>query len=142
MLIDANLLAYAVNDRAPEHARARAWLERALNSEPRVGIPWESLTAVMRILTNPRVVTKPLSPEAVWDIIQSWLGVSVVWIPGPTDRHADTFGALVGKYRPSGKLVPDAHLAALAIQHGLDVYSADSDFARFKEIRWINPLDP
>lgn len=141
ILVDANLLLYAANDQAPEHPRALEWLQRTLNEERRVGIPWESLTAVMRVLTSPRIIAAPLTPEAAWEIVRGWLEVPVVWIPTPTERHAQVFGALVTKYRLTGNLVPDAHLAALAIQHGLDVCSADSDFARFKEIRWINPLD-
>ncbi len=140
ILVDANLLVYATNDQAPEHPKALDWLQRTLNDERRVGIPWESLTAVVRLLTSPRIIAAPLTPEAVWEVVRSWLEVPVVWIPAPTDRHAEVFGALVTKYRVTGNLVADAHLAALAIQHGLDVYSADTDFARFKEIRWINPI--
>jgi toxin-antitoxin system PIN domain toxin len=140
VLVDANLLVYALNEEAPEHEPARQWLEGALNGDRRVGLPWESLTSVVRLLTNPRIVASPQRPDLVWSIVRSWLDVPVVWIPGPTERHADVFGALLANYRPTGKLVPDAHLAAIAVQHGLDVYSADTDFARFREIRWINPL--
>lgn len=139
-LIDANLLLYAANADAPEHPRATAWLEERLNGSSRVGLPWESITAFLRLATNPRVAPRPMSAEAAWDHVDAWLDVGVVWIPVPTERHAAVFGELVAKYRPSGNLVPDAHLAALAIEHGLDVCSADTDFARFTEIRWINPL--
>jgi toxin-antitoxin system PIN domain toxin len=140
-LIDANLLLYAANRKAQEHERAAEWLQSVLNGDGRVGLPWESLTAFVRVATNPRVAPRVMSSAAAWAIVESWLAAPAAWIPLPTDRHAQVFGALLGKYRLTGKLVPDAHLVALAIQHGLDVYSADSDFARFKEIRWINPLD-
>jgi toxin-antitoxin system PIN domain toxin len=140
VLVDANLLVYALNEEAPEHEPARQWLEGALNGDRRVGLPWESLTSVVRLLTNPRIVASPQRPDLVWSIVRSWLDGPVVWIPGPTERLADVFGALLANYHPTGKLVPDAHLAAIAVQHGLDVYSADTDFARFREIRWINPL--
>lgn len=140
MLVDVNLLLYAVDARAPEHARAATWLEEQLNGDQRVALPWESLVGFVRLATNPRVAASPLDPSTAWSFVHEWLAVPVAWTPVPTDDHARVLGALIAKYRLSGKLVPDAHLAALAIQHGLDIYSADSDFARFTEIRWVNPL--
>lgn len=140
MLVDANILVFAVNATAPEHERAVEWLERQLNGDRRVGLPWESLTAFVRLVTNPRAFARPLTPSEAWDIVESWLAVPVTWIPGPTERHAAVLGDLVRRYRLSGNLVPDAHLAAIAIEHGAEVVSADTDFARFTEIRWSNPL--
>jgi hypothetical protein len=140
MLIDANLLIYAVDATVPEHDRASTWLTERLNGERRVGIPWESLTAFVRITTHPRATRTPLRPEEAWRFVDDWLAVDQVWIPAPTDRHTDVLGGLVRRYRVAGNLIPDAHLAALAIQHGLDVCSVDTDFARFTEIRWVNPL--
>ena len=140
MLIDANLLLYAVDVAAPAHARANAWLTERLNGDQRVGMPWESLTAFVRIVTHPRASTRPLGAIEAWGYVEDWLGVANVWIPGPTDRHAEVFGSLVQRYRITGNLVPDAHLAALAVEHGLEVCSADTDFARFAEIRWHNPV--
>lgn len=140
MLIDVNLLLYAVVSGAPEHEAATRWLQEQLNGERRVGLPWESLVGFVRLSTNPRVLARPLGPESAWSIAEEWLAVPTVWIPGPTDQHARVFGELMARYRPTGKLVPDTHLAALAIEHGLDLYSADTDFARFAEIRWVNPL--
>lgn len=139
-LIDANLLLYSVDASAPEHARASAWLTDQLNGEGRVGIPWESLTAFTRIATNPRATTRPLGPSDAWRFVDEWLAADPVWVPGPTDRHADVLGALVRTHRVTGNLVADAHLAAIAIEHGLEVCSADTDFARFPEVRWRNPL--
>ena len=139
-LIDANLLLYAANREAVEHERSKDWLESQLNGERRVGMPWESLTAFVRLATNPRVIARPLKPAEAWGTVENWLAVAVVWIPTPTEQHAQVLGRLIVKYRLGGKLVPDAHLTALAIQHGLEVCSADTDFARFTEIRWVNPL--
>ena len=139
-LIDANLLLYAANRDALEHERSRSWLEEQLNGSQRVGMPWETLTAFLRLATNPRVLARPLKPAEAWSFVQDWLAVPVVWIPAPTEQHAEVLGALILKYDLRGNLVPDAHMAALALQHGLDVYSADTDFARFTEIRWVNPL--
>ena len=140
MLIDANLLIYAADALAPEHARASAWMTEQLNGDRRVGIPWQSLTAFVRIATHPRATATPLRPADAWQFVDDWLACDQVWIPVPTDRHATILGSLVRTHRVSGNLVPDAHLAALAIEHGLEVCSADADFARFGEIRWRNPL--
>jgi toxin-antitoxin system PIN domain toxin len=140
MLIDANLLLFAVDATAPAHARCVAWLQDQLNGDRRVGIPWESLTAFMRISTHPRASARPLRPTQAWSFVQSWLAAPAVWIPVPTERHADVLGGLITKYQLAGNLVPDAHLAAIAVQHGLEVCSADTDFARFTEVRWRNPI--
>lgn len=143
MLVDANLLLYAVDEEAPQQVRAAAWLTSQLNGERRVGLPWQSLTAFLRISTHPRASRRPLRPEDAWGFVEEWLAVPTVWIPGPTDRHAAVLGSLVMRYRVSGNLLPDAHLAAIAIEHGLEVCSADTDFARFTEIRWVDPIaDP
>lgn len=140
MLVDANILLYAVDRASPEHANARSWLETQLTGQRRVGIPWQSLTAFIRIATHPRATPRPLPVGEAWAIVESWLAVPVVWIPGPTENHAGVFGALLEKYRPVGNLVTDAHLAAIAIEHGSELISADTDFARFSELRWRNPL--
>jgi toxin-antitoxin system PIN domain toxin len=140
MLVDANILLFAVNESAPEHERAAAWLEDALNGNRRVGLPWESLTAFVRLVTNPRVVPRPLAPVDAWAFVEDWLSAPAVWVPVPTERHAAVLGDLVRRHRPMAKLVPDAHLAALAIEHGVEIISADTDFARFTEVRWRDPL--
>jgi len=140
MLIDANLLLFAVDASTPSHERATSWLAEQLNGDRRVGMPWESLTAFVRIATHPRASEYPLKPGVAWRFVTDWLSAPTVWVPGPTERHADVLGGLVDKYTLSGNLIPDAHLAAMAIEHGLEVCSADTDFARFAEVRWRNPL--
>ena len=140
MLIDANLLIYAVDATAPEHRKASDWLTDQLNGDRRVGLPWESLTAFLRITTHPRATTQPLGPAEAWRFVHDWLAVDLVWMPAATARHADVLAGLLGRYRISGNLVPDAHLAALAIEHGLEICSTDTDFARFTEVRWRNPI--
>jgi hypothetical protein len=140
MLVDANLLLFAVDAGSPWHRRATDWLTAQLNGDQRVGIPWESLGAFVRIATNPRASDRPLQPDEAWTFVDEWLAVPTVWVPQPTEAHADVLGSLVRRYHLTGNLVPDAHLAAIAIEHGLEVCSADSDFARFTEIRWRNPL--
>lgn len=140
MLVDANILLIAVDSAAPKHEAASHWLTTQLNGDRRVGMPWESLAAFLRISTHPRASAHPLDPGGAWSFVEDWLAAPTVWIPIPTDQHADVLAGLIAKYRIRGNLVPDAHLAALAIEHGLEVWSADTDFARFTEVNWRNPL--
>ena len=142
MLVDANLLVYAVDRTSPHHGPAREWLEQELSGAIRIGLPWESLTAFMRLTTHPRIMARPFSAPNAWAVVRAWLEVPVVWTPGPTERHAEVLGALLERHHVTGNLVHDAHLAAIAIQHGLEICSADTDFARFREITWRNPLAP
>ncbi len=140
MLVDANLLLYAVHERSASHAAARDWLSARLNGRRRIGLPWQSLGAFLRVATHPRAFERPLSPEHAWERVAAWLACEVAWIPQIGERHAEILGDLVTRYELRGNLVPDAQLAALAIEHGLTVCSADTDFARFPEVRWENPL--
>ena len=140
MLLDANVLLFAVDSTSPFHRPAREWLTAALNGDRRVALPWPTLLAFVRISTHPRASEQPLQPELAWEHVRGWLDRDITWVPNPTDRHAAVLGDLVTRYQLRGNLLPDAHLAALALEHGLAVCSADSDFARFTELRWINPL--
>lgn len=140
MLLDANLLLYAVDARSPDHPTAAAWLEQVLNGDRRVGIPWQTIGAFLRISTHPRVTTHPLSAADAWAFVAAWLDADPVWVPPATERTAVTLARLVERHRVTGNLITDAQLAALAIEHGLVLCSADTDFARFDELRWENPL--
>lgn len=140
MIVDANILLYAVDSSSPQHDRARAWLEEALNGHGRVGLPWPSLTAFLRISTHPRISAEPLSRPDAWGFVEDWLAAGPAWIPVPTDRHAEVLGRLLADGDLRGNLVADAHLAALAIEHGVGVCSADSDFARFTGLDWFDPV--
>jgi uncharacterized protein len=140
ILVDANLLVYAHVSSTPQHAAAHRWLDARLNGSSQVGLPWNSLLAFVRLVSNPRIFASPLSVGGAWTQVESWLDVPVVWIPSPTERHKEILGRLLAGagFRPN--LVPDAQLSALAIEHGLTLCSADGDFARFPELRWENPL--
>lgn len=140
MLLDANLLLYAVHEGTPEHERAAQWLTEQLNGPQRVGLPWQSLGAFLRISTHPRAFERPLSPTTAWERIADWLAAPVAWVPQPGQEYARVLGELVSTYGISGNLVPDAQLAALALEHGVTLCSNDTDFARFRELRWENPL--
>lgn len=140
ILLDANVLVYAHVVGAPQHAAARRWLEEQLNDQPRVGLPWPSLLAFVRIVSNPRIFPGSESVGALWSRVEEWLDLENVWIPMPTGRHREVLGNLLHGISGGSKLVPDAHLAALAIEHGLTLCSTDGDFARFRDLRWNNPL--
>lgn len=140
MLVDANLLLYAVNQDAVHHQRTVAWLTRQLNGPRRVGLPWQTLAAFLRISTHPRAFASPLPPAVAWERVTDWLAAPAAWVPQPGPSHAEVLGDLVRRYELGGNLIPDGQLAALALEHGLTVCSADSDFARFTDLRWENPL--
>lgn len=140
MLIDANLLLYAVHREARHHERALSWLTEQLNGPRRVGLPWQSLAGFLRIATNPRALAKPLPAATAWKQVAAWLSAPAAWVPVPGPGYADLLGKLIRDHEISGNLVPDAMLAALALEHGLAVCSADTDFARFTNLRWHNPL--
>ncbi|MDR2986004.1 MAG: PIN domain-containing protein [Nocardiopsaceae bacterium] len=140
MIVDANILLYATDETSDFHPAAKAWLEDALNGPARVGLPWATLTAFLRIATHPRAARHPLSARQAWDLMTDWLDSGPVWIPQPGPRHLDVFRRLTIDGALQGNLITDAHLAALAIEHGVGVCSADSDFARFPELDWVSPL--
>ncbi len=139
MLVDANLLLYAVDSSSPFHERASSWLEDTLNGPRRVGLAWQSLVAFVRISTHPRAWERPLDPDAAVGLVRDWLDTETVWSPDPGPRYAEILLGMLTRHQIRGNLVTDAALAALAIEHGLTIYSADSDFARFTEITWIDP---
>jgi hypothetical protein len=105
-----------------------------------VGIPWQSLWTFLRISTNPRAFSDPLDPGRAWTLVEAWLEAPAVWVPQPSSGHSHVLGRLLRELDLRGNLVADAALAALCVEYGLTMVSADSDFARFGEIRWLNPL--
>jgi toxin-antitoxin system PIN domain toxin len=140
ILVDANLLLYAANRAAPEHDAAREWLDAQLSGTARVGLPWPSLLAFVRLVSNPLVVRRPVSIADAWGQAVEWLGSPAAWVPPPTEKHAEIFASLCRPSWMTSRLVPDAHLAALALEHGLTLCSSDGDFARFAGLVWENPL--
>lgn len=140
ILVDANLLIHARSATSADHAAARTWLDSRLNGSAPVGLPWPSLLAFVRITTNPRIYPQPLTMDAAWEQVEAWLDCEPSWIPAPTERHRALLGPLLARAIGRADLVTDAHLAALAIEHGLTLCSTDGDFARFPGLRWENPL--
>jgi toxin-antitoxin system PIN domain toxin len=141
MLLDANLLLYAVHERAEQHEPVATWLTEQLNGASRVGFPWQSINAFLRISTHPRAFQRPLDPGTAWERVTDWLAAPVAWLPQPGPEYQRLFGELIQTHQVRGNLVPDAALAALAIEHGVTLASTDTDFARFRGLRWENPLN-
>ncbi len=141
ILVDANLLVCAATPLSPQNEKARGWLDDQLNGTTGVGLPWHSLLAFLRVITNPRMTTRSITIDEAWRQVGGWLDTEPAWIPGATQRHREVLGTLLAVPNVRGNLVPDAHLAALAIEHDLTLCSADRDFARFPGLRWQNPLE-
>ena len=140
-IVDANLLLYATDTLAPRHLKARGWLERQLSGDETIAFAWVVLLAFVRLATNPRVFERALSMDRAVDIVDSWLAQPCSVIVHPGDRHLAMVRGLLDPLGTAGNLVNDAHLAALALEHGAELYSCDADFSRFSGLRWINPLD-
>jgi uncharacterized protein len=139
-LLDANILLYAHNTATEQHERARRWLEDALAGPVPVAFCWPTILAFLRIATSPRAVSRPLQIAEASSIVESWLAVPIATLLLPTDRHWEILGKLLVVGQASGPLVSDAHLAALAIEHGATLITNDRDFARFAGLRVDYPL--
>ncbi len=140
ILPDVNLLLYAVDETSPRHAAARAWVERVLSGPETVAFAWSVLIAFIRLSTHPAVFDHPLSPQEAFDLIDGWLEQPSTVIVHPGERHHVTMRELLDPLGTAANLVPDAHLAALAREHGAVLASSDHDFARFAGLRWSDPL--
>jgi len=140
ILIDANLLIYAIDADSPSHQKARRWLEQALSGTTRVGLPWIVILAFLRVVTHPRIMRNPLPAEEALAYVESWIEQPFVENIGPGQHHWSILQNLLRSTGTAGNLTSDAHIAALALEHGYSVYSADNDFKRFPGITHINPL--
>lgn len=140
ILVDANILLYAEDRRSARHVTAREWWDAQLSGTSPVCLCWTVLGAFIRIGTNPRVFEHPLSLDQALSRIQSWLDQPCARLVQPTDRHWTVFQKLLREGQAVANLVTDAHLAALAVEHGCELISTDSDFSRFPGVRWRNPL--
>jgi hypothetical protein len=140
ILIDANILLYAYDSSSAHHQVARAWLETTLSEPEPVGLAWMTLVAFLRISTNPRALARPFSIAEAVAIVSEWLERPMVTLLAPGDRHWEILRNLLLEGQAPGPLVMDAHLAALAIEHGATLSTNDRDFARFPGLRLQNPL--
>ena len=136
-LVDANVLLYAVNRASEQHEPARDWLERALGGSETVGFAWTVVLAFLRLATHPAVFARPLDSGAAIALVHRWLDAPAAAIVEPTPRHLAILGDLLAGTGSAGNLVPDAHLAALAIEHDAAIVSFDTDFHRFRGLKAI-----
>jgi len=140
ILPDANLLIYAVNEDAALHRKARAWLEAALSGPETLGFAWNVLLAFLRITTRPGLFRNSLSQQQAFEIIAAWLEQPTAAVVQPGPRHLAIMRGLLEPLGTGGNLTSDAHLAAIAMEHGAELCSSDADFARFGGLKWRNPL--
>jgi len=142
ILVDANLLIYAHNQTSLEHPKARVWFEKLLSGSEPVGIPWQSISAFVRILTHPRLPGHPITTAKAIQIVDSWLEQPNVRAIGPGEQHWTLFRQMLVEGQASGDLTSDSQLAALTMECGGVLHTTDRDFARFPGLRWTNPLAP
>jgi uncharacterized protein len=139
-IIDANLLIYAYNEASPHHHVARKWLDALLSSGDLIGLTWMTLWAFIRLATAPKVMPRPFEPAEAFSVLREWVEAPGVIMLHPGVRHAELLEQLVVQTGARAGLVTDAALAAIAIESGATLASADHDFRRFPGLRWVNPL--
>lgn len=139
-LIDLNVLVYAMDESSPRHESAKQWLDETLSGSRTVAFAWHVLIGFVRLSTRDAVFQRPLTVDEALDVVDAWLAQPCVTVVHPTDRHADVLRGLLAPVGSAGNLTSDAHLAALAIEHGAELCSTDADFGRFSGVQWIDPL--
>ncbi len=140
IVADANLLLYAYDEASPHHAGARSWLERSLSAGELFGLSWQTITAFVRIVTNPRAFANPMSIEEAVRVVDDLLAHPAVVILTPGERHWTIFRGFLSEGQAVGPLAMDAHIAALATEHGAVLCTTDRDFTRFPGLKFLDPL--
>ena len=139
-IVDLNVLLYAVNESAPQHQAVHDWWIDALRGDESIGLPWVVLLGFLRLTTSARVFTQPISTEEALDKIEAWLSLPIVHVPAEKENHWAVMSGLLQETGTAGNLTTDAHLAAMAITRDALLVSCDNDFARFKGLRYLNPV--
>jgi toxin-antitoxin system PIN domain toxin len=140
IVLDANLLLYAYDSACAEHRDARSWLETVFSGQETIGLPWQTISAFLRVQTNPRLPGDRLNTKEAVLLIEEWLDMPHVRLIAPGEHHWGFFRQMLLEGQVRGPLATDAELAALTIEYGGVLYSTDRDFARFPGLRWVNPL--
>jgi toxin-antitoxin system PIN domain toxin len=140
ILVDANLLLYATDNLSAHHAAAKKWWENQLSSTEPVCLCWPVINTFIRIGTNPRLQRRSMTLAEATERVQSWLDQPCVRLIQPTEHHWKIFQQMLRAGNATANLVSDAHLAALAVEHNCILQSNDTDFARFRGLKWRNPI--
>lgn len=140
IVLDANLLLYAYDAGSAHHSKAREWVEQVLSGEAPVCLPWQTVGAFLRVVTNPALRGERFTPREATAIVDEWLAQPNVRMLGPADDHWPLLRRTIIEGQVRGPLMTDAQLAALTIEYGGTLYTTDRDFARFPGLRWKNPL--
>ena len=140
IVVDANILLYAYDSTSSQHRKARSWVERIFSNGTLVGLPWQTVTAFLRIMSNPRSPGERFTREEAVQVVEQWLAQPNIRLLGPGDEHWTLFRQMIVEGQAQGALISDAHLAALTLEHGAVLHTTDRDFARFPGLRWVNPL--
>lgn len=138
-LVDANVLLYAVNESSERHAESNQWLDSALNGVEPVGFAWLATLAFLRLSTKTGLFPHPLTVEDAILMVEGWMNQPSSLTVEPTPRHTAVLSGLLKELGTGGNLVSDAHLAALALEHGATVVTYDTDFSRFPGVKWQQP---
>ena len=137
---DVNLLVFAYHEQSPNHESARQWWEGLVNGTETVGIPWAVSMGFVRLMANPRILDSPMTPSLALDHVKSWFQFAHIRPLDPEANHLTHLQNILNTSGSGANLVPDAHIAALAIEHQAVLHSYDSDFGRFPGLQWHNPL--
>jgi toxin-antitoxin system PIN domain toxin len=140
IVVDANLLIYAYDLDSAHHKKSLSWLEELLSGVEAVGLPWPSVSAFLRVITNRRLPGMRVTLEQAVQVVDEWLQQPNVQVLVPADQHWSVLRQMILEGRASGPLVSDAEIAAITIEQGAVLHTTDRDFARFPGLRWKNPL--
>lgn len=139
---DINILVYAHDESSKDHAAARQWWEDQLNGSHLISLSWVVVLGFIRLLTNPRIFNNPYAPQEILVVVGSWMDQPHVRMVHPPHTHFQCLAGLIEHIGTAGNLTTDAHLAAIAIERGLELQTTDADFTRFPGLKWKNPLQP
>jgi len=141
IVLDANVLLYAYDAASSLHLRARTWIERVFSGDDPVGLPWQTVSAFLRIVTNPRLPGERFTLEEAAAVVDSWLQQPNIHLLSPGEHHWPLLRRTMIEGQARGPLLTDAQLAAVTIESGGILHTTDRDFTRFPGLRWTNPLE-